>query len=248
MANCDPKQMVGLEISRRIRSGDTIGIGAGTTVLWAIKSIANRIASERLELNAVVASHETEGACIDAGIRVRVPYGTKIDWGFDGADEVSPNLDLLKGSGGMMLRERIVDSMVDRLVIIIDESKLVEQLGQKHPVPLEVIPTARQFVERRLHDLGAWQTQVRRSRESGTFVLTEQGNLIIDANFSGIVRGMHAQLKSIPGVVETGLFEDLCTEVIVGTPSGVWVLQKNGTGIVKTKPTVARSLQFHEAQ
>jgi ribose 5-phosphate isomerase A len=207
-------------ISREVQDGDHIAIGAGTTVNRAIEAIGRRIRRESIAVSAVVASHETAARCQNAGIAVTYGLSDRVEWGFDGADEVDPNLDLLKGSHGKMLRERLLASIVKRYVILAEERKLVESLGQMVPIPIEVVPQAVPLVCDQLKNLGAAEMAVREIGSTESYVLTEMGNLIVNVRF-GTELPSHERLKALPGVVETGIFANLCNEVIVGDDRGV---------------------------
>jgi ribose 5-phosphate isomerase A len=142
----------------------------------------------------------------------------KIDIAIDGADEVDPNKNLIKGRGGAHTREKIVDGWAIRFVVVIDESKLVEHLGEKFPVPVEVLPFALRPVLESLQGLGADPILRMGVKKDGP-VITDQGNLIIDVRFAEIKnpKALEAQLNNIPGVVENGLFTGLAHLVLVGT-------------------------------
>jgi ribose 5-phosphate isomerase A len=230
----EQKRRLGIEVSRHIHDGQLLGLGAGSTVACVITAIGDRIQREKLSVSAIVSSYETELACAIAGIRVVTGLNTRPKWGFDGADEVAPNLDVLKGSGGKMLREKIVASTVERLVILVDESKMVARLGTRFPIPVEVIPEAREPVSRELKRLGAVDVTVRASADT-CLVISERGNLILDSRFSPVTPGLGLQIKGIPGVVETGLFEQMCHQVWVAEHDGVWSLEKRGTEVVKSQ-------------
>lgn len=229
----DLKRAAARAIGARVRDGEVLGVGSGSTVLAAVAAIGQRIGAEGLRVAAVAASYEAEDACAAAGIDVIAAASReRLDWAFDGADEVDPHLDLLKGRGGAILRERIVATMAARFVIVGDESKLVERLGTNFPVPVEVAPAARHALPDALRALGASDVELRMCRggKDGP-VITEYGNLLIDARFPSIERGLDARIKAIPGVVETGLFEDICDELLVAKHDGLWRAVRGAGGV-----------------
>jgi ribose 5-phosphate isomerase A len=143
-----------------------------------------------------------------------------IDVAIDGADEVDPDLNLIKGGGGALLKEKIVAAAADRLVIVVDETKRVPILGRSCPLPVEVVPFGWGSTARHLEGLGAKITVRQRN---GEYFLTEAGHYILDLQIGRIddPRGLAIELNRIPGVVETGLFVGLTDLLIVGTPTGV---------------------------
>ncbi|MDO9044655.1 MAG: ribose-5-phosphate isomerase RpiA, partial [Methanobacteriaceae archaeon] len=144
-----------------------------------------------------------------------------IDLAVDGADEVDPALNLIKGGGAAHTLEKIIDYSADRFIVIVDDSKMVETLG-KFPVPLEVIPTAARVVSQILEDMGV-ATSIRMAERKDGPVITDHGNFVIDAEF-GILNEpeeLEIELNSIPGVVENGIFSGVVDQVFVGTPDGI---------------------------
>jgi ribose 5-phosphate isomerase A len=155
-----------------------------------------------------------------------------LDIAFDGADEVSPAFDLIKGRGAAHTREKVVASLAARFVVLIDPSKIVQQLGTKMPVPVEVLPMAVHPVELALERLGA-QPVLRMGKSKDGPVVTDQGFWILDAHFNGISNpsAMNHSLLAIPGVLDHGLFIQLATDVLVGEPNGtVRTMQKEEEG------------------
>ena len=216
------KRVVATKIAERLKSGETIGVGTGSTVAIAITCIAERVKAENLHISAIVTSYQSAIACADAGIAVidamslpaSAPNWGQVDWGFDGADEVDDRCRLIKGLGGAMLREKIVASLCKHYIIIIDESKLSSRLGSLAPVPIECVSESLSLVKRRIETLGATHVSLR-SGLPGKHgpVITERGNLILDAWFSTIEDSLELDIKSIPGVVESGLFVKYASEV-----------------------------------
>ena len=205
-----------------VQSGMTVGLGSGTTAAEVVRCLAERVQKEGLKLIGVPTSVTTATLARGLGIEIQdlddVP---SIDLNLDGADEVDPGYRLLKGHGGALLREKIVASAARHRVNVVTEEKLVAQLGSTMPVPVEVSHFGLAHTERRLRDLGA-QTTVRLDGKGQMFV-TDGGNLIIDCRFESIddPRALDLRLHGVVGVFETGIFVDLCDEVVVARASGV---------------------------
>lgn len=210
-----------------IQSGMVVGLGTGSTAVFAVRRIGELLAAGGLRdivgiPTAEVTAREAE--------RAGVPLGTlddhpTIDLTIDGADEIDPQLNLIKGLGGALLREKIVAASSRRFIIIADETKLVERLGTRAPAPVEVIPFARRPVADYLASLGA--AVVERQREGRTFI-TDEGNIILDCRFAEPFDPpeIGRLIRARPGVVEHGLFLGMATEAVVAGASGVVVMKK----------------------
>ena len=223
------KQRAGETAAQWVASGMHIGLGTGSTAAYAIRAIGRRIREEGLSIRGVPTSSA-------AGLLARehgVPLCTlnevtgSLDLALDGADEVSSALDLIKGRGAAHTREKLVAQQARRFVVLIDPSKQVEQLGTKMPVPVEVMPMAADIVLRSIHALGA-EGQLRMGLRKDGPVVTDQGFWVIDAWFDGIEdpAALNSALLAMPGVLDHGLFVQMATDVIVGTPDGVQVLSR----------------------
>jgi len=205
-----------------IRDTDVIGIGSGTTLELLVPELARLTRKEGLELKLVPTSRQIETAIVKAGLTTVEPNDVShIDLALDGADQVElQTLDLIKGGGAAMTREKIVDSAAKRLIVVVDERKLAQTLGSGQAVPVEVIPFAHKLVTIKLAELGG-KPRLRCDGESRP-ITTDNGNFVIDLDFGPIedARTLHDQLKSVPGLVETGLFLDLTDRVYVGLSDG----------------------------
>jgi ribose 5-phosphate isomerase A len=203
----------------RIIDGMTVGLGSGSTAEFAIRRIGERIAGG-LRIQTVASSRKSEALARSLGIPVSDPEEVdQVDVAIDGADEIDADLNLLKGGGGSLLREKVLAYTSQEFIVIADKTKLVTHLGSR-PVPVEVTPFGLSFTARHLAGLGA-RVSLRRDAEQ-PFV-TDNGNLIIDCRFSLIddVASLDVKLKMIPGVVETGLFPGkIVTEVLIGAEDG----------------------------
>lgn len=221
------KREAAYEAVRMVRSGMVVGLGTGSTSAFALERLAELIG--RGELGGVVAipsSLATRDRARELGIELtRFECAPVIDLTIDGADEVDPALNLIKGGGGALLREKIVAQASRKLVIVVDEHKLSPQLGCRWPVPVEIIPFARVTETRYLESLGA---EVRLREAGGEAFRTDQENLILDARFGPIEdpHGLAERLSRRAGVVEHGLFLDMTSQVIVAGPAGLRRLRR----------------------
>ncbi|HEX3803686.1 MAG TPA: ribose 5-phosphate isomerase A [Solirubrobacteraceae bacterium] len=213
--NLAAKQEVAERIAGRVTDGALIGIGSGSATYMALWSIGQRVQRESLSIRIATTSYETQAAAVTLGLST-VPLGSvQPDWGVDGADELDPHGRLLKGRGGAMFREKVLWSTCKHMYLAIDPSKHVERLGQGFPIPIEVDRAAVDLVGRALdlHGSTRWGLRLAGSSKDGP-VITESGNLVIDAWFDDIAHGLSAQLKLLTGVIETGLFEGYGFEVV----------------------------------
>ncbi|HTG55976.1 MAG TPA: ribose-5-phosphate isomerase RpiA [Niabella sp.] len=207
------KKMAALEAVKEIKDGMTIGLGTGSTAYYAIHAVAELI-KQGMNLKTVPTSEQTKQMSVELGIpMVDINSIESLDITIDGADEFTQNLELIKGGGGALLREKIVASITKKQIIITDSSKMVHQLG-KFKVPIEVIPMACSYVMRQLSAIGG--IGLIRKKDDKDYI-TDQGNLIIDADFGLIEHpsALDEQLNKIVGVVEHGLFIGLAHKVIM---------------------------------
>lgn len=216
------KKTVGIKAAHLVGRGDVVGLGTGSTAEFMIEELGRRVREEQLDIVGIPTS-------FDASVLARgngIPTGTlddvdRVDIALDGADEVDPAMNLIKGRGAAHLREKIVDGMAARFIVIVDESKLVERLGTKSPVPLEVLPMSVQPVMRAVEALGG-EPVLRMAVHKDGPVITDQGNMVVDARFAVIddPDEMERKLNNIPGILENGLFVGLATEILIGRISG----------------------------
>jgi ribose 5-phosphate isomerase A len=214
-------------IEAEVRSGMVIGLGTGSTAMWLLEGLAARLASGVLtDIVGVPTSEQTAVRCRELGIPLALlEQRPALDLAIDGADEIAPGIDMIKGLGGAHLREKVVAVSAARFVVVADDSKLVSRLGQRAPLPVEVIAFARPLCERLLRDAG-W-TPALRSAGGEPFV-TDEGNHILDCrrgDWSDPAR-LGAELHAMPGVVEHGLFLGMAAAAYVATPDGVRVLAR----------------------
>lgn len=208
-----------------VEDGMIVGLGTGSTAKYAVDALGKRV-KEGLHIVGIPTSEATARQARSVGIRISsLAEHTEVDLTIDGADEIQRGtLDLIKGHGGALLREKVVASSSRRLIIIADETKLVDQLGTKFPVPVEVVPFGWQAAERKLQNLGA-HTELRPGPDEKPFV-TDGGNFIVDCSFSPIAAPaeLDQALNTVVGVVEHGLFLKMTTRAIVACQDGVKVL------------------------
>lgn len=211
-----------------VEDGMSLGLGTGSTARHVLEVIAERRARGDLKnIRGVPTSTATKDLAAKLGIPLMslddLPY---LDLAIDGADEVDPDLNLIKGLGGALLWEKIVESAADRLVIVVDESKLVERLGDKAPVPIEVVPFGAETHIKFLDDLGGKATFRMSGREK---FITDSKHYIIDCAFEDGIADpwvLETELQQRAGVVESGLFLDMAESVVVASASGIRVMDR----------------------
>jgi ribose 5-phosphate isomerase A len=219
------KDIVAKEIAKRVKDGDVIGVGTGTTVDAALTEIGRRVRDEGLRIGVVPSSYQSAWRCQELGLTVMYPgYRGHLSWGFDGADQVNSLRWAIKGKGGAMLQEKILAKRCKSFVLIVDESKVVSELGVGCPIPIEVVPQSVSLVEDGLRSLGATELTIRSGSGKHGPVITEQGNIIIDATFVKIPERLEREIKSLVGVVDSGLFIGYASEVLVAGGKGVYSL------------------------
>ena len=219
----DAKRHAVLRALEPIKNGWIIGLGSGSTTAYAVAELARLKRTGKLDVYVVPTSHQIENLAISHGLRIlTMNEAFTLDYAIDGADQVEePSLNLIKGRGGAMLREKIVDSAARRLVIVADETKLSKHLGGKQPVPLEVLPFAYKYVQSQITKMGG-RAKLREGAEKVGPVITDNGNFVLDADFGRISKPvvLERRLKMIPGLLETGLFLGMVDFVYVGLRSG----------------------------
>ena len=217
------KKEAGISSVDLIRSGMVLGLGTGSTTRFALIEIAARLKDGRLkDIVGVPSSKDTEKHARELGIPITsFDERQEIDLTIDGADEVDPELNLIKGGGGALLREKVLAQSSRRNVMIVDESKLSPALGTHFPVPVEVIPFAWKLVANFLRSLGA--EPILRMKEDSSPYTTDQNNYIIDSKFGPIsnLNDLALKLGQKAGIAEFGLFIGTASEVIVATSHGI---------------------------
>lgn len=206
ISNYEEKLRIAKKIAKRVKNGDVIGIGSGSTSFVATQEIAKRMKEENLNIIGIPTSYEINMLCNQLGIPTTNLMSKKPDWSFDGADEVNDKNWLVKGRGGAMYREKlnIVSSEVS--YILVDASKFVDNICDKFPIPVETVPDAINYVRDELFKMGAEDVILRLAKGKDGPVITEHGNVILDATFRNVDETLERTLKAVVGVVETGLF------------------------------------------
>jgi ribose 5-phosphate isomerase A len=227
----NPKQRVGEAAVEHIKDGMIIGIGTGSTAKFFIEAVGKAITAGKLrDIRGVPTSVNSENLAKQAGIPV-VTFGqiNKIDVTVDGADEIAPDLTLIKGLGGALLREKLVAQNSAKLIIIADASKLVTKLGTVGPLPVEVTKFGYEASERFLRDLGC--VPVLRRTDKGEVFITDNGNYIFDCKFAEIPdpRDLNTKLSTRSGIVESGLFIDLASAAIIADDTALWKIERPST-------------------
>ncbi len=223
MAEMDPvklmKQEVGRAAAARVESGTVLGLGTGSTTAFAVQFIGDRIAAGELtDIKGVPTSFQASVLAKKYGIPLTtLDEVDTIHLAIDGADEVDPQFNLIKGGGAAHTREKIVDGLAEKFIVVVDSSKLVDQLGSTFALPVEVLPMAIAPVTRALTALGG-TVDLRMGVKKDGPVITDQGNMVLDVKFEAIAApaDLEATINNIPGVLENGLFVGLATEILVG--------------------------------
>ena len=225
----DAKKKAAYAAVEHVKNDFAVGLGSGTTVAYAIKALGEKIKREHLNVVAVPTSYQAFLLAVQHGITITtLEEHSTLDVTIDGADQIDPNLNLIKGMGAALAREKIVASTSKHNIIIADANKKVATLGQDNqPIPVEVLPFAIAPVQRRILADGG-KPILREAKNKLGPVITDNGNALIDAYFGTINNpsGLEKKLKLIPGVVETGLFIKLADAAYVGTASAVEKIEK----------------------
>ncbi|WP_156319939.1 ribose-5-phosphate isomerase RpiA [Bacillus sp. FJAT-18017] len=217
------KKIVGEKAAEFVKDGMIVGLGTGSTVFYTIKKLG-QLVNEGLSIKAVPTSIQTERLAREVGITlVDFTEIEEFDLVIDGADEVDENLDLIKGGGGALLREKVIAYAAREFIVVADSSKLVNRLGA-FKLPVEVVPFGMELTEKHLKALGGLP---RLRTSSGTPFKTDNGNFIFDCDFGLIenVKELEYKINMIPGVVENGLFVGMADKVITVDKQGEVVIR-----------------------
>lgn len=206
ISNREEKQKVADKIASMVKDDDIIGVGSGSTAYLALLKIADRIRTEQLHIHAIPTSQEIKMTCAKLGIPLTSLLEHKPNWTFDGADEIDPNHNMIKGRGGAMFKEKLLISSSPQTFIIADPSKMVSKLGSRFPVPVEIFPDALIHADQALRSLSPVDIKLRMAQGKDGPIITENGNLILDVWFDNIPDNLENAIKSITGVIESGLF------------------------------------------
>jgi ribose 5-phosphate isomerase A len=223
------KRNAALEAVKNVKDCYAVGLGSGSTTAYAIEELGKKIEREKLSVLGVPTSYQAFMLAVKHGIPVTtLEEHPTLDLAIDGTDQIDDELDLIKGMGGALAREKIVASAAKRFIVIADETKKVKVLGENgHPVPIEVLPFASSLVACKIRDMDG-KPVLREGKGKVGPVITDNGNVIIDADF-GLIHNptdLQCMLKELPGVVETGLFVKMADAAYLGRESCVTKLQK----------------------
>jgi ribose 5-phosphate isomerase A len=219
----EAKKRVALEAVKHVQDNSIVGLGSGSTAAYVIQQIGEKIRLEGLRILGVPTSHQAMMLAVHCGVPLTtLNEHPQLDLAIDGADQIDRDLNLIKGGGGALTREKIVASAAKRFVIVADDTKLVERLGTSHTVPIEVLPFALPTVMVKLRELKGKPVL----REGGGKVgplMTDNGNFVVDVDFGPVddVKELDLRLKLISGVIEAGLFVGMADVVYLGKPDGV---------------------------
>jgi ribose 5-phosphate isomerase A len=213
------KQQVGKAAADRVQSGSIVGLGTGSTTAYAIQYLGDRIKSGELtDIKGIPTSFQASVLAKQYGIPLTtLDEVDRIHIAIDGADEVDPQKNLIKGGGAAHTREKVVDSLAELFIVVVDQSKMVNALGSTFPVPVEVLPMAIAPVTRALELLGG-KPELRMGVKKDGPVITDQGNMVLDVTFASIPNPAELEkiLNNIPGVLENGIFVGVTDIVLIG--------------------------------
>ena len=214
------KQIVADAAIQEVESDMILGLGSGSTAALMIKSLAEEIRSGRLKnIRGVATSFQSEVLALELDIPlIDLASVSQIDLAIDGADEVDPGFQLIKGGGACHVREKLVASKADEFLIVIDETKLVQKLNKSFPLPVEVLPNSWKLVQDVISEMNG-SSHLRMATKKAGPIVTDQGNLILDVLFNDGInnpKDIEMSINNIPGVLENGLFVDITDKVLVG--------------------------------
>lgn len=225
-ANLSAKAEAGHAAAALVEDGMLVGLGTGSTAAFAITEIGRRVQAGEIQIRCVATSFQARILALDAGLLLLDPGDVKqLDISIDGADEIDSALNLIKGGGAAHTLEKIIHSMSRRFIVVADESKEVAQLGQTFAVPVEVLSAARSYVGVALQEMGASELNLRMARSKDGPVVTDNGNLVLDARFKiEYPEHLEMEINNIAGVVENGIFARArphAGDCIIGSENGV---------------------------
>jgi ribose 5-phosphate isomerase A len=225
------KELVALHAARYVKDGMLVGLGTGSTANYFIQELARRRAEEGLRVTSVASSIVSTLKAQELGLPlVSMEHLSRLDLYVDGADEVTPDMTLLKGRGYDLVREKLLARAADQFLVVADDSKLVERIGARFAIPVEVMPFAWQLVKRRLEAIGG-HAELRQNAAKDGPALTSHGSLVLDVTFDPALgsEALDTALNATPGVVEHGIFRALTSAVFVASNGQVqerWAAQR----------------------
>lgn len=226
MNDNDLKKICAQEAMKYIENNMIIGLGGGRSIAYLIENIKE---NKKLNVKVVTPSVKTKMICVENGLEVlHTCLVDKVDVAFDGCDQVDGNLNALKSNGGIHTKEKLIANMANEYILLVDEGKFENSLTFKFPVVLEILEDSLKYVERKLSELGG-KPVVRSSGIKDGFTISDNGNILMDVTFNNVkdVNKLNNDLISICGVIETSLFTDVITKVIIAGEKGVRIISKN---------------------
>lgn len=202
----EEKRRLAQRMVKRVKNGDIVGFGSGSTSYVTVEEIAKRVKEEKLNIKAIPTSQIIKDLCKELGIETTTLEEEKPDWCFDGADEVDKHNWLIKGMGAALYREKLNMKQSTENYILVDHTKFVERLGEKHPVPIEVEIGKVEQVKKEIKKLGATKVEIKQSNIEEKPFVTDNGNYLLYAWFDSIEANLEESLNQIEGVIENGLF------------------------------------------
>ena len=218
------KKKCALYASKLVKDGMVVGLGGGSTISYLIDYVKDK------DIKVVSPSSKTVLLAQQAGLTVlNTQYVDHVDIAFDGCDEVDSHLNALKSGGGIHTQEKIIASMAGEYIVLVDESKFHETLAFKVPVVVEVLPKAYSVVKKKLEKLNG-NVELRTASNKDGFLMSDEGNILLDVYFDGVqdIRLLNQTLLMMPGVVDTSLFVDILTGMILVNDKGVFKKERNG--------------------
>lgn len=225
MSDNDLKRICAKEALKYIKNGMTVGLGGGRSIAYLIEYIKEE---KDFKVKIVTPSTQTKMLCIENGLEVlHTGFVDKVDIAFDGCDQVDENLNALKSGGGIHTKEKLIASMSDEYILLVDEAKVEKVLTFKAPVVLEILEDSFKYVERKVLELGGKPT-VRSSDIKDGFTISDNGNLLMNVSFDNVkdINELSSSLINICGVLETSLFTNVITKAIVAGENGIRVISK----------------------
>lgn len=235
------KRVAARRAAEMVETGMRVGLGTGSTAAWLVRRLGERVRDDGLQIRAVPTSTQTAALAREVGIEVISLNEAKwLDLTIDGADEFDGDLNLIKGGGAALLQEKIVATASDQMIVIADAGKQVEALGA-FPLPIEVIPfglqTTQKLVEDTLVSMDVLGRETSLRMKEDALLVTDEGNHILDLHLKriGNPRQLALALNQLPGVVENGLFIDICDRVVIGFGDGKVEMRDINAGTIETE-------------
>ena len=220
------KELVAFEAAKLVKNGMVIGLGTGSTANYFIEHLAKRQADERLNISTVASSTISAIKAESCGLKVvSIAQLKRIDLYVDGADEITPQLTLLKGRGQDLVMEKLLAKAADQFIVVADKSKLVNRIGEKFIIPIEVTPKAWQIVKHQLENRGA-QGDIRLNAGKDNVAISAHGNYVLDMQFPESIKdeALNTLLNNIPGIMEHGVFYGIASQVLIAENDNIEVM------------------------